>query len=530
MLGKAQGTSCPDSRASTGSRPFPAFSPHGLRCGYNDTEDGRGGTAATVRGGARESVDTPASLETGSAHSHPSARSRRAELRKARREWIVRVGEAPPDLPVWTSRKGWLDGLAAWLASEDGLTACARVNIRPDRVLRAAVVLAAHADHATGRNCAVTNAKAGLAAKCSPRTLTTVRGVLGTSGFAVEVYRGTAAPGCGRRPSVWHLISRRAPVDNPAVDASVCALPPSRRDRRSSPDSSNSPSGRVRASRSKSQSTRKPDPPTKPCAPRPLHVQLLAAGIVFGSHGLERGHIGRICDALLRSQLDLNAWTAKQLLDALNNDMQARNSSWPDRIDNAAGFLASRLRHLPVRPQGTQKAAKNPPRILAQDKAKSEPAITSREAEHRRIVRWHTQVTEATTRQERTRLLHAHSVKFGRVVDPVAALAGAGRRAARLFPDLPLASGLGRWADQVLSDGSNSVAAAPNSPSIVQDDQQVDDAMGTSDCVLCGAAHAPTRPELPLKSMSTVCDRCWPVVAAELGGTGDVDVEVGMLA
>lgn len=520
MLGKAQGTSCPDSRASTGSSHCPALSPHGTAGGHS-AADYNTATAASTGPEAQHSILTVADTERAR---RSSARSRCTQIRKARREWIVRVGEAPADLPVWTSREGWLDQLAVWLATEEGLAACAQVHIRPDRVLRAAAVLAAHADHATGRNCAVTNTTAGLVAQCSPRTLTTARGVLGTSGFAVEVYRGTATPGGGRRPSVWHLISRRTPVDNSAEETSICALPPSRRDRRLPPDSSNSPSGRVRVPRSKSQSTQTTNSTTGRSAPRPLHVQQLAAGIVAGSQGLNRGHIGRICDALTHSHLDVNAWTAKQLLVALNDDMRTRRSSWPDHIHNPAGFLASRLQRLPERPKRTSQVADIARRSHTTAPTVQEQAPTSRDVERSRVVRWHADVVAATTRQERTRLLHAHSVKFGRVVDPVAALAGAGRRSARLFPHLPLASALSMWADDMLAMTSKSLTAKQIPLCSTQSAGKcVGRTTEKSDCVVCGTPQAPSRPQLPLKAMSAVCDRCWPVIAADLAGTSEVD-------
>ncbi|TXH18579.1 MAG: hypothetical protein E6R06_26370 [Mycobacterium sp.] len=88
------------------------------------------------------------------------------------------------------------------------------------------------------------------------------------------------------------------------------------------------------------------------CAPRPLHVQQLAAGIVAGSLGLDKGHIGHVCDALTSSGLNLTEWTAKTLLTALNQDMKTRGWDWPNRIDNPAAFLGSRLRLLAQRPAG----------------------------------------------------------------------------------------------------------------------------------------------------------------------------------
>jgi hypothetical protein len=211
-------------------------------------------------------------------------------------------------------------------------------------LLRVAGVLAEHADHGTGRHCAVTNATCARAAHCSVRTVRTVRGVLREAQLAVEIHRGTgsaAAPRHGRRASVWHLVSRREPVDK----SPVCRLPPSRRDRRVSHLEKNSPSGRTRpprGSRSKQRRTIS--------TPRPLHTQKLAAGLIAGSAGLGNVHPGHICDALTRSGLDLDTWTAQQITTALNADMSDRGWSWPDRIERPGAFLAFRLRRLPEHP------------------------------------------------------------------------------------------------------------------------------------------------------------------------------------
>lgn len=245
--------------------------------------------------------------------------------------------------------------LSAWLATDEGLAACRSLHIRPEKALSAAAVLAAHADHRTGRNCAVSNAMAAAAAGCSPRTITTVRALLQRSGLAVEMRRGTGSamtPSHRRRASIWHLVSRRAPVDS----SPLCDLPPSRRDRRLSHVGNNSPKGRTRPPSTRSA------PPNKPhCSrrltPRPLHVQRLAAGIAARSLGLDKGHIGRLCEALTLSPLELEAWTARQIIDALNSDMKATNGSWPDRIQNPGGFLLHRLQRLPVRPETTTAVA-----------------------------------------------------------------------------------------------------------------------------------------------------------------------------
>ncbi|MBU8813912.1 hypothetical protein KL953_34170 [Mycolicibacterium goodii] len=459
------------------------------------------------------------------------AQSARAEARKSRREWIVRTGSAPADLPMWTSRDGWLTDLAALLATDEGLAGCARVHIKPELVLRVARCKAAHADHATGRNCAASNATVAAAADCSTRTVTNVNGVLSGLGVAVEAHRGTGSastPGYGRRPSIWHLISRRQPVDKPAAGTAVCDLPPSRRDRRVSPVRSQSPNARTRASRSNSHPPKSSPKRGRRYAPRPLHVQLLAAGVIAGSHGLDRGHIGRICDALTESGLELDVWTAPQLLAALNADMKARGWSWPDRVDHPASFLRSRLRRLPVRPAGAHQGGVTAARPDSRKSRVSQDRDgESRQSTEELTQRWYADVIAVTTPQERQTLLRAHAVKFGTVVDPFAALAGAGRRAAREYPQLPLAAGLMQWArDELGEEPCGGVRERVPSATSLSTDLLMDLAIGKCDCIVCGAPNALERPQLPLRAMSTVCDQCWPVIAAELAEASAIDEEM----
>jgi len=84
--------------------------------------------------------------------------------------------------------------------------------------------------------------------------------------------------------------------------------------------------------------------------PRPLAVQRLAAELVANSHGLGRVHIGAICDALTAAGVDPDEWTSRALIQALNTDMVRRGWTWPDQINNPAGFVLSRLQLLSVRP------------------------------------------------------------------------------------------------------------------------------------------------------------------------------------
>ena len=271
-----------------------------------------------------------------------SARAARKHHRDARRQWIIQAGATPATTPMWTSRDGWLTELRRWTESSAGNAELARRLLRPALLLRVAEILATHADHATGRHCAATNATIARTARCSPRTVTTVRATLREAGLAVEIRRGTGSamtPHCRRRPSIWHLVSRNMPVDN----ARICHLPPSLCDRRLSHLGRTSPSGRTRPPTKNSSNRTK----QRRHAPPPLAVQKLAAHIVAGSVGLNAVHPGHICAALTRSGLDLDTWTAPQILESLNADMRATGWFWPHHIERPGAFLASRLRRLP---------------------------------------------------------------------------------------------------------------------------------------------------------------------------------------
>ncbi|MEE3755236.1 hypothetical protein [Mycobacterium intracellulare] len=254
-------------------------------------------------------------------------------------------------------------------------------------------------------------------------------------------------------------------------------------------------------------------------------MQLLAAGVLNGSLGLDQGHIGRICDALIDSGLDLVAWTAKTLLAALNADMKARGWDWPDRIDKPAAFLRSRLALLPVRPVGAaESGVATAHRNQARATAVQEPAGETRQSAAARRARWYGEVIAVTNGAQRATLLRAHACKFGAVVDEVGAIAGAGRRATRLYPQLALTDALTRWAGEMLGD-EISTAAGEQVPATtsLSADLLMDLAInGGCKCLVCGSHRATARLELPLKSM--VCDQCWPMIAAELA-SGDTDSE-----
>jgi len=261
------------------------------------------------------------------------------------RGWVERAG-ASVRAPMWTSREGWLTAVSTW-AHTPGFAACceaARVSLSSSTVMAVARVMAAHADHASGRHCAVTRARIAEAVGCDVQTVTRVWRVLRAAGWAVEAQRGHGSPdtpAVGRRPSVYHLVSRR--LIAPVVDNAY--LPAKPGSCLSTPVGSNSPRARERAGKMTSPPKRHRRWRAEP-APRPLLVQRLAAQLVRDCHGLDRGHLGAVCDALTAAGIDPAVWSATAIRARLDADMRARGSSWPDRIERPAAFLAARLRRL----------------------------------------------------------------------------------------------------------------------------------------------------------------------------------------
>jgi len=258
---------------------------------------------------------------------------------------------------MWTSRAGWLEGLRQWALSPALGQLCGeeRVSITSATLLSIATVMAEHADHATGRHVAVTRATIASRVGCDVRTVTTAWRVLRASQWAVEAQRGHGSPGTpsvGRRPSVYHLVPRRQARPATRLVVHDFHLPPSGGVSSFSPVGSYSPSERASAPANRiCDNTRQTRPWRR--AARPLAIQRLAAGLVAITHGLDRTHIGAICDALTAAGVDPDVWSARAVNDKLNADMRARGATWPDHIANPGAFLHSRLRRLSWTPPET---------------------------------------------------------------------------------------------------------------------------------------------------------------------------------
>ncbi|WP_244918301.1 hypothetical protein [Mycobacterium xenopi] len=393
-----------------------------------------------------------------------SDRLRKVRAAEARRAWIERQGEADPATPVWLSRDAWVDGVRVWAASPDFVAVCAsvRVSIASATVVAVAVLWAGFADHGTGRNAAVTRARIAAKLGCSPKTVTRAWKVLGAAGWAVEVQRGHGSSSghtAGNRPSIWHLVGRR-PASAAADAGENVHLPPKAGSCSLPPVENNSPSVRVRA-REHVSTHNQPHQPRRPrrrwrATPRPLAVQRLAGQLAARAHGLDRGHIGAVCDAIITAGIDPAAWTARQLNDALNADMRATGWSWPDRIDRPGAFLGARLRRLPARPDTTTPVDGGPAADPEKD-AERRPEFSLTTAQRARI----TAAQDEFRRQAAQRRSRAS-------VRPVtrACTATATR---------------------------SSAAPTPSAAGV---------------CGVCGADGAPRRPYLP-EHRAHVCDDCW---------------------
>lgn len=281
----------------------------------------------------------------------PTPHAVRALANERRRGWVERAGACAPRAPMWTSRAAWLDGLQRWAQSPALGQLCAeqRVSITAATLLSIAAVMAEHADHATGRHVAVTRATIASRVGCDVRTVTAAWRVLRVSQWAVEAQRGHGSPGTpsiGRRPSVYHLVPRREPRPAHRPVVHDFHLPPSGGLSLSPPVGRNSPSERASAPANKISDSKARTAHRWRTTPRPLAIQRLAAALVADTHGLNRAHVGTICDAITAAGIDPTVWTARAITDALNADMRTRGWTWPDHITNPGAFLSSRLRRL----------------------------------------------------------------------------------------------------------------------------------------------------------------------------------------
>ena len=405
-----------------------------------------------------------------------SDRLRRVRAAEARRAWIERQGEADTATPVWLSRDGWLDDVRVWAASPEFAAACAsvRVSITSATVVAVAVLWAGFADHGTGRNAAVTRARIAHTVGCAAKTVSRAWQVLGAAGWAVEAARGHGSSSghtAGNRPSIWHLVSRRPTVPAAADSGGNVHLPPQAGSCLLALVERYSPSvrGRAREHVSPSEQPRLQRARRRwRATPRPLAVQRLAdelVGNAYGRrplcHGLCRGHIGAVCDALTSAGIDPAIWTARDVRAALDADMRATGWSWPDQIERPGAFLAARLRRLPARPDTTSPVDGGTAAGLDQDRtAPVEPSASPVEF----------------TAPQRARIA-----------------------AAKAYAHQTIADARQRRADRETAAPRRRVSPMPTAAATPAT---------AAACSCCGAPGAPPRGYMPARR-AHVCDDCW---------------------
>ena len=213
----------------------------------------------------------------------------------------------------------------------------------------------------------------------------------------------------------------------------------------------------------------------------------------------------------IRQRLEAG-WRPDQILDVLAAPM-------PADVERPWRLALWRLRHNVVG---------SGPRLRPLQQAwDAQASAASRAAAEDTTARWYADVAAVTSAEQRAELLRADEVKFGRrAKDPVAALAAAGRRVARLFPEMPLGRGVG-----ALGRGHPDRPRARNrcgepvpAAASLSTDLLMDLAISGAAAAWCADLGRGTyRAQLPLKSM--VCDQCWPHIAAELAGAAGADID-----
>ncbi|WP_307857463.1 hypothetical protein [Mycobacterium sp. SM1] len=244
----------------------------------------------------------------------------------------------------------------------------------------------------------------------------------------------------------------------------------------------------------------------QPATARPTAVDVSTQELQAVLHELPKPmaelprHLRWLLGGEIRQRL-LAGWRPDQILEVLSAPL-------PQHVERPWRLALWRLRHNIV---GVG------PRLRPLQQAWDDQATAQAKAAAAEITaRWYNSVAAVTSTDERAELLRAHQVKFGEpAADPVAALAGAGRRVARMFPGMPLAAALARWVAEVLGPQPEEVAGQPVAEGATRHtDLLTDLAIAGCQCVVCGSQEAIARPQLPLKSV--VCDRCWQVIASEM--------------
>ncbi|MFI7166910.1 replication protein [Rhodococcus erythropolis] len=280
--------------------------------------------------------------------------------------------------PVWSGRTQWQQQVRASLNSPTGTALCTKNDVGSESVFAVAVMHAALAEGRTGRGVTASRKTIAQRAGVSISVVKRARSVLKALGMAVEHARGrylttlesmAAESHHGRRQyraaSVWSLTSPRAAVQavtapvKKAAKATRAALRSAayraRTAAQSYPQSATrdplSPSGGfalkalvLNYSPTHAQARAGKPKNAQRSTPRPITVQRAAAQLIAHTPALKAaGHVGRICDVLEKTDIDVTRWTGRDIARELTKDTQTRGWVWPTSLTHPVAFLSWRL-------------------------------------------------------------------------------------------------------------------------------------------------------------------------------------------
>ena len=308
--------------------------------------------------------------------------------------------------PIWTSRAQWQHQVRTLLNSPTGTEICKKNTISTEAAFAVAVTHASLAEGKTGRGVTASRETISNRAGVSVSVVKRARRVLGALGMAVEQERGrylttlesmAAESHHGHRQfraaSVWALISPRAAVTTITAPfkrsrkPSRATLRSAAYRARTAPRTSPHPGGRgplspsggfvlpslvVKFSPTHAHTRAGKPKNTQRSAQRPIELQRTAAQLMAHIPALKTaGHVGRICDVLANTDIDVTRWTGRDIARKLTTDTQSRGWVWPTHITRPTAFLRWRLAHIDwSQPSPTERARDNDRTRLAEQAAR----------------------------------------------------------------------------------------------------------------------------------------------------------------
>ena len=390
--------------------------------------------ATSAAGPTTEDTDAWATAVRAATENVSRIEALNAESRQRGNSWALPVTTGRrARTPVWTSRAQWQHQIRTLLNSPTGTEICKKNTISTEAAFAVAVTHASLAEGKTGRGVTASRERIANRAGVSVTVVKRARRVLGALGMAVEQQRGrylttlesmAAESHHGhkqfRAASVWALSSPRATVTT-ITTAFTKSRKPSRATLRSaahrartaprtSPQSGGrgplSPSGGfvlpslvLKFSPTHAQARAGTPKNAQRSAPRPIELQRNAAQLMAHIPALKTaGHVGRICDVLANTDIDVTRWTGRDIAHELTRDTQSRGWVWPTQLTRPTAFLRWRLAQIDwSQPSPAERARENDRTRLA------EQAARRREAHER-----DSHVAHAHTRAEIMQHLREH--------------------------------------------------------------------------------------------------------------------------